>query len=155
MTLARSLAVGTWLLLAGGSAALAWAVAAPLWRPIATTAASHATPYPAESLGHLALARDLFRADRRPTAVAYDPERGANPASPTPVLSRPTLALTGLVWGPAPEAVIEGLPGTGGPRILRPGEVVAGLRLIRMTPTEVVIVGMDTTWTLTVRDPWR
>jgi hypothetical protein len=110
-------------------------------------------PYAAESLGAAAAGRDLFRADRRATEVAYDAARSTMPPAPAPV--RPVLILSGIVWGPVPEAVLEGLPGTDGPRVVRTGDVVARLTVRRIEPAEVVIVGMDTTWTLKVREPWR
>jgi hypothetical protein len=49
---------------------------------------------------------------------------------------------------------VEGLPGAVGPRVLHLGDVVAGLRLTRISRQGVAITGMDTTWTLTVRNPW-
>jgi len=109
----------------------------------------------AESLGRSAIARDPFRFGRRPAAVAYDPLRSGQPPVPTP--PKPVLTLVGIVWdgGKDPTALLEGLPGTDGPRAVRTGEVVTGLHVKRIDRDRVAIVGLDTTWTLTVREPWK
>jgi len=99
--------------------------------------------------------RDPFRVTRRPATVLYDPLRLAQPAlPPTP---KPALALVGIVWdtGRDPTALVEGLPGADGPRAVRQGETIAGLRVRTITRDRLVITGLDTTWTLTVREPWR
>jgi len=108
-----------------------------------------------ESLGRPAIAHDPFRFRRRPAAVAYDPLRIGQPPVPTP--PKPVLALVGLVWdgGTDPTALLEGLPGSDGPRAVRSGEVVNALHVKRIDRDRVVIVGLDTTWTLTVREPWH
>jgi hypothetical protein len=111
------------------------------------------TRYPADSLRRVAVARDLFRADRRPAVVAYDPSRGAAPLPEGP--PKPQLALTGVVWGDVPEAVIEGLPTAPGPRVVRAGDVVGGVTVKQIEQNRVIAVGFDTTWTLTVREPWK
>jgi len=101
------------------------------------------------------IGKDPFRVARRPAAVLYDPVRLAQPATPPP--PRPTLALSGIVWdnGKDPTALVEGLPGADGPRPMRQGETIAGLHVKTIRPDRVVITGLDTTWTLTVREPWR
>jgi hypothetical protein len=104
-------------------------------------------------LGRVVTGRDLFRTDRRPAQVAYDPLRGAAPLPEGP--PKPALSLTGVVWGSVPEAVIEGLPTTDGPRVVRVGDVVGGLAIRRIGRGGVVVAGMDTTWTLAVKEPWK
>lgn len=100
------------------------------------------------------VAHDPFRARRAPSAVVYDPVALA--AGPPPLAPpKPTLVLSGIVWGSAPQAVIEGLPGIDGPRVMRVGDMVAGLTVRRIDASRVVIAGLDTTWTLTVREPWK
>ena len=100
------------------------------------------------------MSRDAFRVDRRPAALAYDPARaGAQPAAPGP--PKPSLTLVGLVAGHNATAVLEGLPGIEGSRVVRVGDVVSGLRVTRIEQDRVVIVGMDTTWVLKVREPWK
>jgi len=137
-------------------------VAAPLVRVAipqraASTAQVAAPPVEThpDSLAAALIARDPFRITRRPSNVVYDPIRLAQPA--TPPVPKPTLTLVGIVWdgGRDPTALVEGLPGADGPRPVRSGETIAGLRVKTIKPDRVVITGLDTTWTLTVREPWR
>ncbi|MGH7701479.1 MAG: hypothetical protein ACREMO_00145 [Gemmatimonadales bacterium] len=100
------------------------------------------------------VARDPFRMRRVPSPVAYDPIRiEAGPPPPSP--PKPALSLSGIVAGEEPSAIIEGLPGTDGPRVLRPGERVAGIVVRRIEADRVVLEGFDTTWTLKVKEPWK
>ena len=99
------------------------------------------------------VSRNPFRIARRPTLPAYDPLRLAEQLAPPP--PRPVLSLVGVVIGAVPSAVIEGLPGIEGSRVLRVGDVVAGLRVKQISNGRVVIAGMDTTWALEVREPWK
>ena len=87
-----------------------------------------ARPYASDSLSRAAVVRDVFRASRRPAAITYDPQRAAAPvdANQPP---KPVLALLGLVGGDEATAVIEGFPGVEGARVVRVGDVVAGLRV--------------------------
>ncbi len=107
------------------------------------------------SMGPTVVAHDPFRVTRRPSAVAYEPARLVQPTT-SPHL-KPALALVGLVWDrlSGPTAVIEGLPGVDGPRALRLHQRIAGLRVKTITFDHVVIAGLDTTWSLTVREPWH
>jgi hypothetical protein len=103
-----------------------------------------------------AVGRPAFRADRRAPAMRYDPERASKPETPAaPPVPKPTLFISGIVWGDEPAAVVEGVPGREGPVVLRPGESAAGLSVVRIQGDRVVIRGMDTTWQLTVREPWK
>jgi hypothetical protein len=99
------------------------------------------------------VSRDPFRIGRRPALPAYDPQRLVEQLAPPP--PKPTLLLVGVVNGKEPSAVIEGLPGVEGPRVMRVGDVVAGLQIKRIANGRVVIAGMDTTWVLEVREPWK
>jgi hypothetical protein len=63
--------------------------------------------------------------------------------------------LTGIVWEREPAAVIEGLPGSNGPRVVRARETVGPLRVRRIEREQVLITGLDTMWTLRVREPWK
>ncbi len=99
------------------------------------------------------VSRDPFRIARRATLPAYDPLRLAELLAPPP--PRPVLSLVGVVIGAVPSAVIEGLPGVEGSRVVRVGDVVAGLRVKQISNGRVVIAGMDTTWVLEVREPWK
>jgi len=109
--------------------------------------------YPADSLARVVVGRDLFRSDRRSATIAYDPSRGAAPLPDGP--PKPQLVLTGVVWGSEPEAVVEGLPTSTGPRVVRAGDVVGGVTIKRIEVNRLVAMGFDTTWTLTVRVPWK
>jgi len=97
--------------------------------------------------------RDPFRIGRRPVLPAYDPMRLAEQQAPPP--PRPTLVLDGVMDGNPASAVVEGLPGVEGPRVVRVGDVVGGLSIKEVAKARVVITGMDTTWVLQVREPWK
>ena len=152
-------------LIAAGSVGLALGVRLVAWPLVRiavpprvgsawTAGASVSVTHP-DSLVAALVARDPFRVTRRPSDVVYDPVRLAQPA--TPPVPKPALALVGIVWdtGGDPTALVEGLPGADGPRPVRPGETIAGLRVKAIKPDRVVITGLDTTWTLAVREPWR
>jgi len=119
--------------------------------------ATEQTPDPghrisAESVSAI-IARDPFLIGRRPLLPAYDPLRIAEQQAPPP--PRPVLVLVGVVEGKDPSAVIEGLPGVEGSRVVRVGDAVAGLRVRTIDRARVVIAGMDTTWVLEVKEPWK
>jgi len=99
------------------------------------------------------VSRDPFRIGRLPAITAYDPVRLAEPVAPPP--PRPVLTLVGVVNGAEASAVVEGLPGVEGSRVVRVGDVVAGLQIKKIAGNRVTIVGMDTTWVLEVREPWK
>lgn len=155
-----------WLRLARRVAQVAVLAAVPAlgraarpWGPVVLPPAAvdaPVAPVPAngpDSLAYWLISRDPFRPARTAAPVAYDPSPlPATPPEPPP--PKPVLAVSGLVWGAEPSAVVEGLPGQEGGRLVRAGEVVAGLRIRRITPTHVTITGMDTTWVLEVRRPW-
>lgn len=151
--------VGAWV--AAGGIALAISAFAPIAPATAPAVPRRPPPLPAvprpyssDSLARAAAARDVFRAARRPAAIAYDPQRAAAPveAKQPP---KPVLALIGLVGGDKATAVIEGLPGIEGARVVRVGDVVSGIRVMRIGADHVRLVGMDTVWVLRVREPWK
>lgn len=150
--------VPAWILLLSGVVGLVYATVRPIDgaaaapRSMPARPASVSVPYSAESLSHVVTSRDVFRAGRRPSAVGFDPLRSDQPLE-APL--RPVLALVGIVAGREPSAVIEGFPGVEGGRVVRVGDVVAGLLVQRIAPGGVRVVGMDTVWVLTVREPWR
>lgn len=161
MNAGRLVGVSTWGIAAAGAVVAVWSATAPM-APGAPAAAggrvsSPFSPPPAyatESLRNVAVAKDLFRSDRRPATTVYDPVRLAAPAVRSTVSPRPTLMLTGIIGGTSPAAVVEGMPGADGPRVLHAGDTVGALKVVRIMAHGVVIVGMDTTWTLTLRNPW-
>lgn len=149
-------------LLAGGGA-LAWAATAPLVRvasPAATGPAGvggvPATVSVSDSLLAHAIRRPMFRPGRRPSPVPFDPEHtaGSDAAVPPPN-PKPPLLLSGIVWGIEPAAVLEGVPGFEGSIVVRRGERVSGIRVVRIERDRVVLRGLDTTWNLPVREPWK
>jgi len=110
-------------------------------------------PYAADSLLAIASKKDLFRPNRRPASVLYDPAHLVAPVT-SPVV-KPTLQLVGLVAGHEGSAVVEGFPGVDGWQVVRKGDVVSGLRVQTISAASVVIVGLDTIWVLRVREPWK
>ncbi len=99
------------------------------------------------------VSRDPFRLGRRPAVPAYDPLRLAEQLAPQ--APRPTLVLVGVLDGRPPSAVIEGMPGVEGSRVIRVGDVIGSLKVRAVSRGGVVITGMDTTWVLKVREPWK
>jgi hypothetical protein len=114
-------------------------------------AGTDSTPRP-DSLESRLIVHDPFRPARRPAGVRFDPNPPLTPAAPRP--PKPVLALTGIVWGKEPSAVVEGLPGVDGARLIRVGDDIAGFRIRRITAQQVTVTGMDTTWVLELRTPW-
>ncbi len=112
-------------------------------------------PVDTYSVAAATVSRNPFRLSRRPAAAAYDPLRLAEQTAPP--VPKPVLQLAGIVWegGRDPTALVEGLPGVEGVRVVRVGDVVAGLRIWGITADAVRITGLDTTWVLRVREPWR
>lgn len=151
----------TWSFLLSGGGAVAWAAIAPVVsvpgglppRPSTLSLASSRS-YAVDSLARAAIARDMFRPARRPAALKYNGKGVAAPVDANQV-PKPALALVGLIGGDEATAVIEGLPGVEGVRVVRAGDVVASLLVKRIDRDRVTIVGMDTTWTLRLREPWK
>ena len=102
-----------------------------------------------------ASARPLFRAVRRLAEMRFSADSAAMPEEQAaPAAPRPALALTGIVRGRRPAAVLSGVPGVEGEVVLRPGDSAGGLRLVRLDGDRAIVHGLDTTWRLTVRNPW-
>lgn len=121
--------------------------------PVMSRLESRAVVLSPDSLAPL-VNHDPFRLNRSPAAVPYNSlDTVANVALPPPV--RPQFILTGILWGAQPTAVMEGIPGTDGPRLVRPGDVMNGFRVVRITRDGLTIRGADTTWNLAIREPWR
>ena len=94
-----------------------------------------------------------FRLPSRRPAVRY----GASPVvapAPVPRPPKPALALTGVLWGPEPAALLLGLPGAEGEVVVHPGETHGSIHVRAIHPQAIELEGMDTTWVLTVRMPW-
>lgn len=132
--------------------AMAAAVQAPAGHPGPAFAAPlDAAPVPpsvgsagAESLYARLVAKAPFRVDRQPPP----------PAAPQPAIMslaiepRPALLLTAVAWGPRPAAVVEGLPGVEGSRLVVVGDSVGGLVVRHIGPAGVTIAARDTVWVL-------
>jgi hypothetical protein len=139
--------------------------ARPLQLPPARSRAADADDRPKgghpalDSLARAAVVVAAFRVSRKEAVVAYNPERTLSSGAPAaaPQQPRPQLALSGIVWGgqAKPMAVLEGLPGIQGPRVLQLGERVGGLTVRRIKGDVVTVTGLDTTWTLRVKEPWK
>ena len=111
---------------------------------------------PRDDVVRRALARPVFRADRRQASVAFDPDRSREPApAAAPAEPRPALTVAGIVIGRDSAVLLDGAPGVEGSLVLRRGDTAAGLRVVEITEDRVVIRERDTTWRLRVREPWR
>jgi hypothetical protein len=106
-----------------------------------------------DSIVRLIIARTPFRVARRPAAVAFDPRLPTQIEAPA--VPKPVLALSGIVWGADPTAIIQGLPGIEGSKVVRHGDVVGGIKVSRIERERVWVTGLDTTWALAVREPWK
>jgi hypothetical protein len=154
-----SLSVLAWILIGGGVAALTHAGAHALAHPSVVgpaplgAQAFVSQPYPGDSLSLVIAGHDVFRATRAPAGVAYDPVAGNAPSPDAP--PKPALTLVGIVAGHDPTALVEGFPGVEGSRVVRVGDVVAGLRVRSIDQATVRIAGLDTMWVLRVREPWQ
>jgi hypothetical protein len=135
---------------------VAWPIARVEVPPRVSTvpSTSAAEPTQPESLGASLTDKDPFRVSRRPATVIYDPARFAQPGATRPPTT-PALALLGIVWDRKPTALVEGIPGVDGARPVEQGDTVGGLRVRKILRDRVVIAGFDTSWTLSVREPWR
>lgn len=108
-------------------------------------------PVNADSVALIVSGRNPFRPSRAAAGRRYDPLAPAGaPLQPT-LTSRPNLTLVGLVLGNDPAALIEGIPGVEGTRVVRPEERVGQVQLRSVGRDNAVVTGFDTTWTLRLR----
>jgi hypothetical protein len=121
--------------------------------PVAT--AQSLVPAPPDSLARLVAGRDPFRLMRSPASARFDPVTNAPGAPPPPMPPRPALSLAGIVMGAEPSALVEGIPGSDRPRLLRIGERAGDFLVRQITAERVIIAGHDTTWTLRVRNRYQ
>jgi hypothetical protein len=149
-------------LCAGGLSAAAWRDVVPRRAPHPRPALPASPPVPAASPGDslraaaaAIVAADPFRLDRRPAAIPYRAELGTVPDQPPPSKPpKPALAVAGIIGGPPWAALLEGVPGRDGTVLVHAGAVVEGLRVRSVTADHVIITGIDTTWSLTLKRPW-
>lgn len=135
------------------SAAASWLDGDSFSVPTAPLVVPREQPQALLAAGEIVVARDPFRLERRPSAVAYAPSLEGAPPPPRP--PRPALAITGIVGGPPWEAFLDGVPGRQGSVLVRLGDTLSGLRIRSVTRDSVRITGMDTTWVLAVRRAWQ
>ncbi|MHB1327431.1 MAG: hypothetical protein ACYC2K_04440 [Gemmatimonadales bacterium] len=102
-----------------------------------------------DSLVDVIRASAPFQSSRVPGAPAV----ADDPAVPRP--ARPILHLGGLVGGVAPLAVLYGIPGMQGGRVIQEGDTVGGLRVRSIRAGVVSVVGYDTTWALSLEETER
>lgn len=106
-----------------------------------------------------------FRLDRAPAPIGFvQPGIGGMPGMPgmmgpppvyePPPPPRPQLFVSGIV-GPPWQALLEGVPGREGAVVVKRGDVLGDLRVREITQSVVVVASPDTTWRLTVRNPWQ
>jgi hypothetical protein len=146
-----------------GAVAVVWAATVPFANapvaaiPVAITPFADApTSYEVDSLKELVVAHDVFRITRAVPTAAYDPHTARGQTMmPYDDIPKPNLRLVGFVEAPNPTALLEGLPERNGACVVREGDVFAGLVIQSIRDGRVEVVGMDTVWTLTVREPWN
>jgi hypothetical protein len=159
MTIARllraCLAAGTTL---GAGAAARWTLAAPTVTDqparVAVPALRPAAPRSLVSVDSLArwiAGSDPFRADRHPSATAFEPSRAEGAPPLPPSRARPNIMVAGVLLGGTPAVILEGLPGTEGSRLLTVGDRVGEIVVRAITGDRVVVANADTSWTLFVR----
>ena len=157
--LERTMWLGTALAIVVG--ALSWH---RQWRapsmPVAAGTMQSAAPLPSLEAGAdpeetvaAIVENNLFRRDRQApgtvsSAIAQSPTASRPPAPP-----KPRLILRGLVGGPPWNAVVDGIPGRERGVVLRTGDTIAGLTVRGVRAGEVIVRGMDTTWTLRLSRP--
>jgi hypothetical protein len=118
---------------------------------------SSPSPIAPESLSTLEdriVGADVFRLVRRPSPVAFRASGDGDPP-PAPTPPKPPLALSGVIGGPPWSGLLDGVPGHDQSVVVHAGDTIAKLLVRSVTRNRVVIVGLDTTWQLTVRNPWH
>jgi len=104
---------------------------------------------PAARPDSLVVARDVFRPDRHPAPIAYEPapvDEGPRP----PVEPLPSLSLAGVVLGRSRAALLRGIPGVDGVRVLGEGEGVGEVRVLRVSDGAAVVLWRADTLRLTL-----
>lgn len=98
---------------------------------------------------------DPFRLDRRPADVPFGtPAASVTQPAPAPNVAKPSPLLSGIVGGPPWVALLDGIPGHDGSVMLRVGDTLGGITVRAVTASTATISGFDTTWKLSVKQPW-
>lgn len=108
-----------------------------------------------DSLVRLVERRAPFRARRRPAAVRFDPRPAVQQSDAQQSSPKPVLTLSGVVWGTDAAAVVQGFPGVEGSKVVRRGDVFGGIRVTRIERDRVSLAGLDTAWSLRLKEPWK
>ena len=108
-----------------------------------------------DSLVRLVERRAPFRARRRPATVPFDPRPAVQVSDGQQNSAKPVLTLSGVVWGSEPAAVVQGFPGVEGSKVVRRGDGFGGIRVTRIERDRVSLAGLDTSWSLRLKEPWK
>ena len=125
--------------------------------PAIWASADMSWPMHRDSLGDNAariVEHDPFRVERRPPDVAFGTQAGGASAT-TATPARPQLTVSGIVGGPPWAALLTGVPGHEGTVLVHAGDTLSGFTVRTVHAASLTISGMDTTWHLTVNDPWH
>jgi len=152
-----------WTAAACGATAIVWAAAVPVGETSQQLASADDVPsvevaraFFAESLVNTVIQGDLFRPERAEPVEQYQPGLEHHEmVAPYEEVPRPNLRLVGFIDAARPTALIRGFWGRDYARVVREGETIDGLLIKRIREGRVEVVGMDTVWVLTVRDPWN
>ena len=99
-----------------------------------------------DSSFRLAMRSAGFRADRiTPVAGGGQFAPGIAPLADPP---KPQLGLVGLVLGKIRTALLTGVPGNAGTRLMSAGDTAGGIRVRSISANQVLVAGYDTTWIL-------
>lgn len=105
----------------------------------------------------IAVERNPFRLDRRPAAVPFgatSQDEDGIEYHPEPEEEQSAPVLRGILGGPPWEALLEGVGGREGSVLVRAGDVIGTLRVRSVGRDTVVVQDAETTWRLTLGDPW-
>lgn len=97
-----------------------------------------------------------FRSDLSHPLLRYDPGRPPPPPPPPPLPSptRPAWTLSGVLSGPNPVAILNGLSEADSTRLVQLGDTVEGRVVSRIAPDTIVLTERDSTWTFVLGGPW-
>jgi hypothetical protein len=136
-----------------------WAASAP--RPVARPPVRGPAPRTPVATSPAEVARaartivdgNLFRRDRRPADSVVVAQQQVSQTARPPAPPKPQLVLRGIIGGPPWDAILDGVPGRSGSIVARRGDRFGPLTIHAVRRDTILIQGMDTTWTLTLRRP--
>jgi len=95
---------------------------------------------------------NLFRPERNPAPPEIKSAPRPEPP-PRAAEAKPRLQLRGILGGPPWTALIEGIPGRQGARVVREGDLISGFTIVAINKESVTVTRPDTSWILTVGKP--